>query len=121
MLPFPDMDPTIIEIGPLKLRWYGLAYVLGFIAAHILISIQQKARRMARLQALIFFLAAGLVIGPRLGYIHFYQWARLGEIVAHPLDIIAVWHGGMSFQGGLIGAVVSSVLCCQAENGREFC
>jgi len=114
------MDPTLIEIGPLKLRWYGLAYALGFIAAYILISIQQKARGIGlkgeRLQALIFFLAVGLVIGARLGYILFYHFAQLGEYIVHPLEIIAVWHGGMSFHGGLIGAVVSAVFFCRRHH-----
>ncbi len=117
MLPFPNIDPTLIELGPFKLRWYGLSYILGFIAAYILINVQQKARRIGlkgeRLQAFIFYLAVGLVIGARLGYILFYQWAQLGEYVAHPLEIIAVWHGGMSFHGGLIGAVLAAVFFCR--------
>ena len=66
MLPYPNIDPTIIEIGPFKLRRYGLMYVLGFIAAYMLIGIQQKARRIGlqreTLQALIFYLALDLIV-----------------------------------------------------------
>jgi phosphatidylglycerol:prolipoprotein diacylglycerol transferase len=117
MLPYPNIDPTIIEIGPFKLRWYGLMYALGFIAAYMLISIQQKARRIGLqreiLQNLIFYLALGLVVGARLGYVLFYQFAHLADYISRPLEIIAVWHGGMSFHGGLIGAVFSAVIFCR--------
>jgi phosphatidylglycerol:prolipoprotein diacylglycerol transferase len=117
MLPYPNIDPTIIEIGPFKPRWYGLMYVIGFIAAYLLIGIQQKARRIGlqreKLQHLVFQIGVGLIVGARLGYILFYQFANLHDYIAHPLEIIAVWHGGMSFHGGLIGAVLSVVLFCR--------
>lgn len=117
MLPYPNIDPTIIEIGPFKPQWYGLMYVIGFIAAYLLIGIQQKARRIGlqrdTLQHLVFQIGVGLIVGARLGYILFYQFAHLYDYIAHPLEIIAVWHGGMSFHGGLIGAVVSVVLFCR--------
>jgi phosphatidylglycerol:prolipoprotein diacylglycerol transferase len=117
MLSFPKIDPVLIEIGPLKVRWYGLMYVVGFVAAYFLVGRQQRARdlglRGAALQDLFFFLAVGLILGARLGYILFYQFSNLGIYVAHPLEIIAVWHGGMSFHGGLIGALVAGVIFCR--------
>jgi phosphatidylglycerol:prolipoprotein diacylglycerol transferase len=120
MLPYPNIDPTIIEIGPFKPRWYGLMYVIGFIAAYLLIGIQQKARRIGlqrdTLQHLIFYIGPGLMVGARLGYILFYQFAHLHEYIYHPWEVIAVWHGGMSFHGGLIGAVFSVVLFCRRHH-----
>ncbi|MCG6879298.1 MAG: prolipoprotein diacylglyceryl transferase [Deltaproteobacteria bacterium] len=117
MIPFPNIDPNIVELGPFKLRWYGLMYVLGFVSAYFLIGVQEGARRLGlqgkMLQDLIFYMALGLVAGARLGYIFFYQFANLGYYATHPLEIIAVWHGGMSFHGGLIGAVLAAILFCR--------
>ena len=117
MLAFPKIDPTLIEIGPLQLRWYGVMYVLGFLASYFLIAGQKRARRLGLqgklLQDLIFYLALGLVVGARIGYILFYQYANLGYYLHHPLEILAVWHGGMSFHGGLIGVVAAAILFCR--------
>lgn len=117
MIPFPDINPNLIEIGPLKVRWYGLMYVLGFLGAYFLIARQKKACLLgltgAGLQDLFFFLAAGLLLGARLGYILFYQFNSLLDYIRHPLEIIAVWHGGMSFHGGLIGASAAAIFFCR--------
>jgi phosphatidylglycerol:prolipoprotein diacylglycerol transferase len=95
MLPFPKIGPTLIEIGPVKLRWYGVMYVLGFVASYFLISRQRKARTLGlhgdRLQELVFYLAVGLIVGARLGYILFYQFSNLSDYLMNPLEIIAVW------------------------------
>ena len=120
MLPFPRINPNIIEIGPLKLRWYGLMYVLGFFATYFLIRAQPRARSLGlqgkMLQDLIFYLAIGLVIGARIGYVFFYQFPDFGYYLQHPLEIIAIWHGGMSFHGGLIGAVLAGILFCRRRH-----
>jgi phosphatidylglycerol:prolipoprotein diacylglycerol transferase len=117
MLPFPRINPNLIEIGPFQIRWYGLMYVLGFLAGYFLISCQQKARELdlqgGKLQDLIFFIALGLIVGARLGYILFYQFPDFSIYMKHPLEIIAVWHGGMSFHGGLIGALIGGALFCR--------
>ena len=108
------IDPVLIHMGPLQVRWYGLMYVLGFLAAYFLIRHQEKIRPIGLssrlLQDLIFYLVVGLVVGARLGYILFYQYMNLADYIHHPLEIIAVWHGGMSFHGGLIGTVVAGWL-----------
>ncbi len=92
-------------------------YVLGFVAAYFLIGVQKGAKRLGlqgkRLQDLVFYMALGLVAGARLGYILFYQYANLGYYLRHPLEIIAVWHGGMSFHGGFIGVVMAAILFCR--------
>jgi phosphatidylglycerol---prolipoprotein diacylglyceryl transferase len=111
MVPYPDIPPVIFSIGPIQIRWYGLMYVLAFLAAYFVITYQEKRRPIGLsphlVQDLIFNLVVGLVAGARLGYILFYQYMNLMDYVYHPLEIIAVWHGGMSFHGGLIGAVVA--------------
>ncbi|MBW2284022.1 MAG: prolipoprotein diacylglyceryl transferase [Deltaproteobacteria bacterium] len=119
MIPFPRIDPVMIRIGPLQVRWYGLMYVLGFLAAYFLIKIQKKARRLGLqgdlLQNLVFYMAVGLVVGARLGYVFFYQYAELGFYFRHPIEFIAVWHGGMSFHGGLAGAMLGGILFCRRK------
>ncbi|MGM0427743.1 MAG: prolipoprotein diacylglyceryl transferase [Thermodesulfobacteriota bacterium] len=110
-MPYPHISPDIVRIGPLQIRWYGLMYVLAFLAAYFVIKRQEKSRSIGLsprlVQDLIFHLVVGLVIGARLGYILFYQSMNLAEYLHNPLDIIAVWHGGMSFHGGLIGTVIA--------------
>lgn len=117
MLPFPNINPTLIKIGPLQLRWYGLMYVFGFLASYFLIKRQRRARRIGLqkgvLQDLILFLALGLIVGARLGYVLFYQFSNLIDYLKNPLEIIAIWHGGMSFHGGLIGALIAGALFCR--------
>ena len=120
MLPYPRISPNLIEIGPFQVRWYGLMYVLGFLASYLLIGGQERARRIglqgAVLQNLILFLAIGLIVGARLGYVLFYQAPHWGFYLRHPLEIIAVWHGGMSFHGGLLGALIAAVLFCRRQH-----
>ncbi len=114
MLKYPRINPNIIEIGHIRVRWYGLMYVLGFLSAYLLIPKQKRAKEIGlegkTLQDLIFYLALGLVIGARFGYILFYQYANLGFYLRHPVEIIATWHGGMSFHGGLIGCIAAGYL-----------
>jgi phosphatidylglycerol:prolipoprotein diacylglycerol transferase len=117
VIQFPRIGPTLFEIGPFQVRWYGIMYLLGFLSAYFLVPRQQRSRDLGvkggLLQDLIFFLAVGLIVGARLGYVLFYQFGNLGHYLRHPVEIIAVWHGGMSFHGGLIGAVLAGVLFCR--------
>ncbi|MDZ7832036.1 MAG: prolipoprotein diacylglyceryl transferase [Desulfobacterales bacterium] len=107
----PEIDPVAVEIGPLAVRWYGLMYVIGFAAALVLGT--RRARRKdspmtpAQFQDLAFYAMVGLVIGARLGYMIFYDSAAL---IRAPLEIIKVWHGGMSFHGGLLGIGVAGLV-----------
>jgi phosphatidylglycerol:prolipoprotein diacylglycerol transferase len=112
MLPFPAIDPVIFSIGPLQVRWYGTMYILGFLASYLLVRLQlrrQKAPIMTedRAEDLYFFLVLGLIVGARLGYVLFYN---LRNYLEHPLEVVAVWQGGMSFHGGLIGAFLAGWL-----------
>jgi phosphatidylglycerol:prolipoprotein diacylglycerol transferase len=92
-------------------------YVLGFAAAYFLILKQRRAQRLglkgAVLQDLFFYAAIGIIVGARLGYILFYQVSSFSDYLQHPLEIIAIWHGGMSFHGGLIGALLAGILFCR--------
>ncbi|MFZ2445203.1 MAG: prolipoprotein diacylglyceryl transferase [Syntrophobacteraceae bacterium] len=111
MLPYPNIDPDIVKIGPVTVRWYGVMYVLGFIASYFLIQKQERSKQIGLVgtvaQDLIFYLAIGLIVGGRLGYILFYEYNDFGTYIKNPLEIIATWHGGMSFHGGMIGCVLA--------------
>jgi phosphatidylglycerol:prolipoprotein diacylglycerol transferase len=117
MIPFPKIDPALIRIGPLEIRWYGLMYVLGFFSGYLLIRKQKASSDLglngARLQDLFFYLIIGLIVGARIGYVVFYQYASLLEYLKNPIEIIAVWHGGMSFHGGLLGTLTAGFLFCR--------
>ncbi|NDY42196.1 prolipoprotein diacylglyceryl transferase [Dissulfurirhabdus thermomarina] len=114
-MPYPEIDPVIFRLGPFAPRWYGLMYVLGLTAAYLLIRRQireqagtapgAEARIRAEgdlLDGLIAVLALGVILGGRLGYVLFYN---PGYYLAHPAEIPAIWHGGMSFHGGLLGTL----------------
>ncbi|MBX6422370.1 prolipoprotein diacylglyceryl transferase [Thermosulfurimonas sp. F29] len=108
MLPYPQINPEIVRIGPVAVRWYGLMYLLGFLAAYYLARKQLRERGHPELvkvlEDVLFWGGVGLIVGARLGHVFFYY---PGYYLKRPLEILAVWHGGMSFHGGLIGAVVA--------------
>jgi len=114
MIPYPNINPDIFAIGPVRIRWYGVMYVLGFVASYFLIQKQERSKQIGLVgttaQDLIFYLAIGLIVGGRLGYILFYEYNDLMAYIKNPLEIIATWHGGMSFHGGLIGCILAAWL-----------
>lgn len=120
MIPYPHINPDLITIGPLRIRWYGVMYVLGFLASYLLISRQKRSKQLGLVgpvaQDLVFYLAIGLIVGARLGYLLFYQYNDYGYYLQHPLEIVATWHGGMSFHGGMIGAVIAGWLFCRRRS-----
>ncbi|CUA84323.1 prolipoprotein diacylglyceryl transferase [Chelatococcus sambhunathii] len=113
---FPTIDPVAISIGPLAIRWYALAYIAGLLGGW------WYARALVRrpglwsgagpqptqtdLDDLLVYVALGVVLGGRLGYVFFYN---LPHYLAQPAEIFAVWKGGMSFHGGLVGAALGVV------------
>jgi phosphatidylglycerol:prolipoprotein diacylglycerol transferase len=110
-LPFPMIDPVLVEIGPLPIRWYALAYIagltLGWLYARRLVArdhLWGKTPHPSResLDDLLVYVALGVVVGGRLGHVLFYERAFY---FAHPEEIIKTWKGGMAFHGGLIGAI----------------
>jgi len=112
-LQFPDIDPIIFQIGPLAIRWYALAYIAGLMLGWKyvvrLVRRDGDSAAMSEIQVDDFLVWAtfGVVLGGRLGYVLFY---KPGYYLENPADIIAVWQGGMSFHGGLLGVTAAMVL-----------
>ncbi|WP_052513401.1 prolipoprotein diacylglyceryl transferase [Bosea sp. LC85] len=115
-IPFPVIDPVALQLGPLSVKWYGLAYVVGLIGgwwyARRLVSSpalwgSSKHPAADELDDMLLWVALGVVLGGRLGFVLFYDLERY---LARPQDIIAIWQGGMSFHGGLLGAATALFL-----------
>lgn len=120
-LSFPLIDPIAISIGPLAIRWYALAYVAGLLggwfyakrlAAKADLWGGLKQPKPINVDDLIVWVALGVVLGGRIGYVLFYN---LGSYLSQPLEIFAVWRGGMSFHGGFLGAVLAIVLFARSR------
>jgi phosphatidylglycerol---prolipoprotein diacylglyceryl transferase len=115
-IPFPDIDPVAIWLGPVPLRWYGLAYVAGLLGGWLYARwlVQRDSLwgglprpNAAALDDMLMWVIGGVILGGRLGFVLFYN---PGVYLANPLEIFAVWNGGMSFHGGLIGATLALFL-----------
>jgi phosphatidylglycerol---prolipoprotein diacylglyceryl transferase len=108
ILSHPLLDPVLLRIGPLEVRWYGVMYLLGFVLGYFVIRSELKRKQGAvpveAADDLLFYLIIGLLLGGRIGYVLFYN---LKEYLHAPWEVFAIWHGGMSFHGGLIGMLVS--------------
>jgi len=120
-LPFPDIDPVLISIGPLAIRWYALAYIfgilLGWVYARMLIRNETLWGGRAPLSVTDFddyivWVTLGIILGGRIGYVLFYNPAHFA---AHPLEIFQVWSGGMSFHGGFAGCVLAVLLFARSR------
>lgn len=111
MLYAPNIDPVAVQIGPLKVHWYGIMYLIGFGAGWWLGVMRAKRPgsgwKPTEIGDLLFYIALGVILGGRLGYVLFYN---LSEYLKHPLEIFYIWTGGMSFHGGLIGVLVAMTL-----------
>jgi prolipoprotein diacylglyceryltransferase len=108
---FPAIDPIAFRVGPFAVRWYGIAYLLGFLGAYLVMRwlIGRWRLNISDDDQLTIVLAAvvGVVLGGRLGYVFFYGD---GYYWSHPAQILALWDGGMSFHGGLIGILVAAAV-----------
>ena len=116
VIPFPDFDPVLVHVGPFAIRWYALAYIvgilLGWVYARALIRSERLWGGPAPLTLLDFddfvlWVTLGIILGGRTGYVLFYN---LPLFAAHPIEIVQLWKGGMSFHGGFTGCVVAVVL-----------
>ncbi|HEB69638.1 MAG TPA: prolipoprotein diacylglyceryl transferase [Desulfobulbus sp.] len=120
MLSYPHIDPVIFSLGPLHIRWYGLMYVLGFLAAYLLVRYQAKKFHWQELDAhldnLNLSIILGVILGGRIGYVLFYN---PGYYLQHPLEIFATWQGGMSFHGGCIGVLAAGFFYCR-RTGLDY-
>jgi phosphatidylglycerol---prolipoprotein diacylglyceryl transferase len=120
MLIHPQIDPIALQIGPLAVRWYGLTYLAAFILFLILGRIRArqnilKGWKPGDLDDLLLYGILGVVLGGRVGYCLFY---KPGYYLSNPLEIFAVWQGGMSFHGGLLGVIVAMWLYSRRTERR---
>jgi len=108
MLIYPNINPVALQLGPLSVHWYGLMYLLGFIGGWALLAMRirhsPRGFKVEQLSDILFYAALGIILGGRVGYMLFYH---LDEAIHHPWSIFAIWQGGMSFHGGLIGVIVA--------------
>ena len=117
-LAFPDLglSPVALSIGPFDLRWYSLAYLAGIFVGYwyLLKLIKQPGSPMARRHAddLVFYAALGIILGGRIGYVLFYN---LGEYLKHPIEVLKLWDGGMSFHGGVVGTSIGILYMARKE------
>lgn len=121
MLIHPQFDPVAIHLGPLAIRWYGLMYLIGFVTLWLLGRRRIKTQPWSgftakQLEDLIFYGVLGVVLGGRLGYVLFY---KPEYYLTHPLEIFAVWQGGMAFHGGLLG-VLAAAWWFGRRTGKSF-
>ena len=115
ILTFPHIDPVLISIGPLAVRWYALAYIVGIIAGWIYARAIIASPKLwggpapltvAQYDDFIVWVTLGIILGGRVGYVLFYNFPHFRE---HPIEILQLWNGGMSFHGGVLGACVAVV------------
>ncbi|MEE9342132.1 MAG: prolipoprotein diacylglyceryl transferase [Gammaproteobacteria bacterium] len=120
MLQYPHIDPAIVSFGPVAVHWYGMMYLLAFLAAWWLGSYRAKkpiyAWRSEEIGDVIFYGALGVVLGGRLGYVLFYNFSYFLD---NPLTLLKVWQGGMSFHGGMLGVFIGMFLYGK-KTGRTF-
>jgi phosphatidylglycerol---prolipoprotein diacylglyceryl transferase len=116
VLPFPHINPVLISLGPLAVRWYALAYIVGIIAGWFYARSIIASRKLwggtapftvAEFDDFIVWITLGIILGGRIGYVLFYN---LAHFAAHPVEIFELWTGGMSFHGGVLGCIAATIL-----------
>ena len=116
VLVFPGFDPVLVQVGPIAIRWYALAYigglVLGWRIARRLVRLSPPVATAEETDDFLTWATLGVVLGGRLGYVLFYQ---PGQYLGNPLGALAVWQGGMSFHGGFLGVVAALVIYCRRQ------
>lgn len=118
---FPDLDPVAFQIGFFAVRWYSLAYIVGLLLAWFLLRLMSKKTHSAftvlKIDDFLVWAIAGIIIGGRLGYVLFYQ---LPYYLEYPMHILALWEGGMSFHGGLLGMIIATILFAKKKDINMF-
>jgi len=116
VIPFPNIDPVLVQIGPFALRWYALAYItgilIGWLAARAIIANERlwggpAPMKVVDFDDFVLWCTLGVILGGRIGYVLFYNWPHFQ---AHPAEIVQLWKGGMSFHGGFVGVVTAVAL-----------
>jgi phosphatidylglycerol---prolipoprotein diacylglyceryl transferase len=126
----PFIDPVLVRLGPIEIpwyglfgpvevRWYGLMYLFGFAAAYFVIKSELKRKQgpipVEAADDFLFYLIVGLLLGGRLGYVLFYN---LPVYLSAPWEMLFIWHGGMSFHGGLLGMIVAGAIYTRTRNAN---
>ena len=116
----PSIDPVILSIGFIEIRWYSLAYILGFLLGIYIIKrlnkIYGNQYSNKNIDSFLIWAVLGVIIGGRTGYVIFYQ---LNEFLTNPFYLFEIWNGGMSFHGGLTGIIISTLIFAKI-NGKSF-
>jgi len=116
VLPFPDIHPVLISIGPVAIRWYALAYIVGILLGWLYARVVIRATSLwsepppmtvGDFDDFVLWVTLGIILGGRIGYVLFYNPSYFA---AHPLESLELWKGGMSFHGGFLGCVLAVVL-----------
>jgi phosphatidylglycerol:prolipoprotein diacylglycerol transferase len=120
MLVHPQFDPVAFHVGPVAVRWYGLMYLLGFVLFVVLGKYRARQNLLTGwhprdVDDMLFYGVFGVILGGRLGYVLFYKPLYYLD---HPLEVFALWQGGMSFHGGLIGVLIAMVLFARRRHKR---
>jgi phosphatidylglycerol:prolipoprotein diacylglycerol transferase len=113
VLPFPNIDPVLLHLGPLSIRWYALAYITGLLLGwwgmrRLVVRTPVVATKL-QVDDFLTWATLGVVLGGRFGYVLFYQ---SGYYFSHPLQMLQVWNGGMSFHGGMLGVTLALIIYC---------
>lgn len=123
MLVHPQFNPVALALGPVQIHWYGLTYLAAFVCFLLLARYRVKQPQFTSqgwtardVEDILFYGVVGVVLGGRIGYALFY---KPGDYLAHPLDILMVWKGGMSFHGGLLGVIAAMAVFARTR-GRTF-
>ena len=121
LIPYPEIDPVLIQLGPFAIRWYALAYIAGLVIGW------QVMRRVCaeppkilsplKIDDFLLWAALGVILGGRIGYVLFY---KPGFYIEHPLAVLTLWEGGMSFHGGLLGVVAAILLFAMRNKADPF-
>lgn len=116
-IPFPNIDPVALSIGPVAIRWYALAYMAGILIGWwYLLQINKKepvAFTKKALDDIVVWTTAGIILGGRIGYVVFYNPSYY---LSDPVEALKIWHGGMSFHGGMAGLALAIFMLCRREN-----
>ncbi len=121
MLIYPELNPIALKIGLLSIHWYGIMYLIGFMGGWTMLWLRIRQRGLdwtsEQLSDLLFYVALGVMLGGRIGYVLFYNFP---SYAAHPIYIFEVWDGGMSFHGGLLGVLLAMWLYSRKYDRRFF-
>ncbi len=123
---YPNIDPIAFRLGPVAVHWYGLSYLFGFICVFLWMNRPAGRRRLGlttdQIQDFLVYALVGVLIGGRVGFViaDIITMHNLRDYLAHPLNFIAVWQGGMAFHGALIGVILAIALFLRKQRGLDF-